>query len=140
MKNVLKIDFTKRKIIMDRLFAKLVEDTSSPEYAQLQRVRQDYPNYKVEQKHIRTNSKKKTYSGLTYDYMEGYILAHGTTAIAKEFYKMREISECQGQAYSYPVIKSWFLDKFPEIVQFGVVKEIPVVTSIKASSDAPDAA
>ena len=36
-------------------------------------------------------SGKKTYSGLTYDYMEGYILAHGTTAIAKKFYRMREI-------------------------------------------------
>ena len=140
MTNVLKIDFTKRKIIMDRLFARLAEDTSSPQYAQLQRVRQDYPDYKVEQKHIRTNSKKKTYSGLTYDYMEGYILAHGTTAIAKEFYKMREIAECQGQAYSYPVIKSWFLDKFPEIVKFGVVEEIPVVTSVITPDDTPDAA
>ena len=140
MTNVLKIDFSKRKIIMDRIFARLAEDTSSPEYAQLQRVRQDYPDYKVEQKHIRTNSKKKTYSGLTYDYMEGYILAHGTTAIAKEFYRMREIAGCQGQAHRYPVIKSWFLDKFPEIVQFGVVEEIPVTASGITPDDAPDAA
>ena len=72
--------------------------------------------------------------------MEGYILAHGTTAIAKEFYKMREIAECQGQAYSYPVIKSWFLDKFPEIVRFGVVEDIPVTTSIISPDDTPDAA
>lgn len=140
MTNVLKIDFTKRKIIMDRLFARLAEDTSSPEYAQLQRVRQDYPDYKVEQKRIRTNSKKKTYSGLTYDYMEGYILAHGTTVIAKEFYKMREISECQGQSYSYPIIKSWFLDKFPEIVQFGITEDIPVTTAFTPLDEPKDVA
>ena len=140
MTNVLKIDFTKKKIIMDRMFAKMVEDTSSDEYAQLQRVRQDYPNFKVVQKHIRKNPSKKTYSGLTYDYMEGYILAHGTTAIAKEFYRMREIAGCQGQAQRYPVIKSWFLDKFPEIVQFGVIEEVPVTTSGITPDDTPDVA
>ena len=132
MPNVLRIDFTKRKIIMDRIFAKMVEDTSSDEYDQLQRVRQDYPKFKVVQKHIRKNPSKKTYSGLTYDYMEGYILAHGTPEIAKEFFRMREISDCQGKSQRYPVIKGWFLDKFPEIVQFGVVEEIPVTTSASA--------
>ncbi len=123
MKNVLKIDFTNRKIIMDRTFARLVEDTSSPEYDHLQRVRQDYPDFRVEQRRIGKNPGKKTYCGLTYDYMEGYILAHGTPEIAKEFFHMREISECQTKAQRYPVIKGWFLDKFPEIVQFGVIKD-----------------
>ena len=140
MKNVLKIDLTNHKIIMDRLFAKLVKDTRSPEYEHLQKVRQDYPGFEVVQNHINKNSSKKTYSGLTYDYMEGYILAHGTTAIAREFYRMREIAGCQGQAHRYPVIKSWFLDKFPEIVQFGVVEEIPVTTSGITPDDTPDAA
>ncbi len=123
MTNTLKIDFTKRKIIMDRTFAKLVEDTRSPEYEHLQRVRQDYPDFTVVQNHIRTNSNKKTYAGLTYDFMEGYILAHGTNEIAREYYHMREIAECQGKAFRYPVIKSWFLDKFPEIVRFGIVED-----------------
>ena len=139
MKNVLKIDFTKRKIIMDRMFAKLVEDTSSPEYDQLQRVRQDYPDYKVEQKHIRKNPSKKTYSGLTYDYMEGYILAHGTSEIAREFFHMREISECQTKAQRYPVIKSWFLDKFPEIVQFGVIEDVETANQVTAPNESKPA-
>ena len=45
------------------------------------------------------------------------------STIAKEFYKMREIAECQGQAYSYPVIKSWFLDNYPEIVRIFRIKK-----------------
>ena len=140
MTNKLWIDFTKRKIIMDRTFAKLVEDTRSAEYAHLQRVRQDYPTFTVEQKHIRKNLNKKTYCGLTYEYMEGYILAHGTTAIAKEFFRMREISECQTKSQRYPTIKSWFLDKFPEIVQFGVVEEIPATAPVTALNETKDAA
>ena len=140
MTNKLWIDFTKRKIIMDRTFAKLVEDTRSAEYAHLQRVRQDYPTFTVEQKHIRKNPNKKTYCGLTYEYMEGYILAHGTTAIAKEFFRMREISECQTKSQRYPTIKSWFLDKFPEIVQFGVVEEIPATAPVTALNETKDAA
>ena len=129
MTNTLKIDYTKHKIIMDRTFAKLAENTSSPEYEHLQKVRRDYPDFKVEQKSIRKNPNKKTYCGLTYDYMEGYILAHGTRDTAKEFYHMREIAECQGKAFRYPVIKSWFLDKFPEIVQFGIVEDAPTANS-----------
>lgn len=42
MKNVLKVDFQKKTIIMDRTFAKNCADTRSEEYAHLQRVRADY--------------------------------------------------------------------------------------------------
>ncbi len=131
MTNVLKIDFTKRKIIMDRAFAKLAEDTHSKEYEHLQMVRLDYPDFTVVQKHIASNPSKKTYCGLTYEYMEGYILAHGTPAIAREFFRLREISECQTRAQRYPVIKSWFLDKFPEIVQFGVIEDAEISSPVK---------
>lgn len=124
MTNILRVDFTNRKIIMDRTFAKLVEDTRSPEYEHLQRVRQDYPNYTVVQNHIHKNTKKKTYKGLSYDYMEDYILKNGKIEILREYYHMREISECHGKAFRYPVVKQWFLDKFPEIMQFGIVQDI----------------
>ena len=131
MTGTLKIDFSERKIIMDRLFAKLATDTNSPEYRHLQEVRQDYSDFTVVQRHIGKNPKKKTYAGLTYDYMESYILAHGTNEIAREYYRMREIAECQGKAFRYPVIKSWFLDKFPEIVQFGVIEDAEIASPVK---------
>ena len=139
MTNTLKIDFTKRLIIMDRIFARLATDTSSPEYKHLQEVRQNYPDFTVVQRRIGKNPTKKTYAGLTYDYMEGYILAHGTNEIAKEYYHMREIAGCQGKAFRYPVIKSWFLDKFPEIVQFGIVDDasatVPSMTHVESATD-----
>ena len=143
MTNTLKINYTNYTIIMDRTFAKLAQDTRSPEYARLQEVRRDYPDFKVVQRSIRKNTNKKTYSGLTYDYMEGYIMRHGTEeqrlANLQKFAELREIAECQGKRYRYPVIKSWFLDQYPEIVRFGIEEDASIaipVTTLNGSKDA----
>lgn len=125
MKNTLTINHAARTIVMDRTFAKFAANTMSEEYAHLQQVRRDYPKYEVVQRQIKRNSSKKTYNGLTYEYMEDYIMTHGTVEAIKanlnEFHEMRLISECHGKAFRYPVIKSWFLDKYPEITKFGMV-------------------
>ena len=75
------------------------------------------------QRHIKTNDNKNTYKGLTYEYMEEYIMTHGDTdtslANLKEYSELRLISECHSKPFRYPVIKSWFLNKFPEIVNYG---------------------
>jgi len=127
MTNTLRINYTNYTIIMDRTFAKLAQDTRSPEYARLQEVRRDYPDFKVIQRSIRKNTDKKTYAGLTYDYMESYIMSHGTEekrrANLRKYAEMRNIAECQGKRYRYPVIKSWFLDEYPEIVRFGIEED-----------------
>ena len=124
MKNTLKINHTDRLIIMDRTFAKYAENTMSDEYAHLQQVRRDYPSYTVLRRQIKRNSDKKTYNGLTYEYMEDYIMTHGSPETIKknlnDYHEMRLISECHGRAFRYPVIKSWFLEKYPEIMRFGV--------------------
>lgn len=124
MKNTLKICHNNSTIVMDRTFAKLAENTMSVEYAHLQQVRRDYPTYTVIQRQIKRNSHKETYNGLTYEYMEDYIMTHGSVETIKanilEFNEMRLISKCHGKAFRYPVIKSWFLEKYPEIAKFGV--------------------
>jgi len=123
MKNILKIDHKDGVIVMDATFAKKSENTMSAEYAHLQQVRRDYPEYEVIRRTIKRNSSKKTYNGLTYEWMEDYILTHGTKEIRKanyaEFNQMILISKCHGKAYRYPVIKHWFLEKYPEIAEFG---------------------
>ena len=123
MKNTLKIDFAKEQIIMDRTFAQKVTDTSSAEYRHLQEVRRDYPDYKVVLRKIKKNPNKETYKGLTYDYMKDYILTHEddekALEVLAEFSEMRQISRCHSQAKRYPVIKNWFLEKYPEIKNFG---------------------
>ncbi len=135
MTNTLKINHANHTIVMDRTFAKNAVDTRSEEYAHLQSVRRDYPNYQVVQRHIRTNNDKKTYKGLTYDYMEDYILTHSDekTRISNfnEYNEMRIIAECHGKAFRYPVIKSWFLDKYPEIASFGMEETIVIVEDNK---------
>lgn len=124
MKNTLKINHTNSTIVMDRTFAKLAENTMSAEYAHLQQVRKDYPTYTVIQRQIKKNSNKETYNGLTYKYMEDYIMSHGSKEARKknleEFQEKILISKCHSKAFRYPVIKSWFLQKYPEIAKFGV--------------------
>ena len=132
MKNTLTINHANRTIVMDRTFAKRAMDTWTEEYAHLQAVRKDYPNYEVVQRHIRTNSNKNTYAGLTYDYMESYILTHGTeeTRVTnfKAYQEMRIIAQCQGKAFRYPKIKCWFLEQYPEIAR-------AVLESVTASAE-----
>lgn len=125
MKNTLKINHAEGKIVMDRTFAKLSEDTRSEEYAHLQAVRRDYPTYEVITKTIKPNPNKETYKGLTYEYMTNYILTHETEenalAVIREFNELRVISNCHRQGLRYPTIKRWFLNKYPAIEEFGAV-------------------
>ena len=107
MKNTLKINHANHTIVMDRTFAKFAANTFTDEYAHLQQVRRDYPNYQVVRRHIRTNNDKKTYKGLTYSYMEDYILTHGSQeeriANFNDYTEMRIIAECHGKAFRYPL-------------------------------------
>ena len=121
MKNTLKIDFNGKKIVMDRTFAKNCTNTNSDEYAQLQSVRRDYPDFTVVTKTIKRNPEKETYKGLTYEYMETYISLHGDNEIMTEYKDKLLLAKCH--SVRYPHIKKWFLEKFPEIERFGTANE-----------------
>lgn len=124
MNGFLKVEHSERQLVMSREFAKYANDTMSEEYAHLQRVRQDYPLYQVVLRKITRNNSKESYKGLTYEYMEDYILTHGTPEERKKTYdeynELRLIAECHSKAYRYPTIKRWFLNKYPEIMEFGM--------------------
>lgn len=138
MRNTLRVDHTKGLIIMDRTFAKLQQNTYSTEYTHLQQVRQDYPTYQVVQRTIKRNPEKETYKGLTYDYMLNYIITHETKetrqAVLEEFAELKLISECHAKGKRYPVIKNWFLDKYPAIKEFGIPKDETAEASTKEAS------
>ena len=137
MKNTLKLNHTERTIVMDKTFAKFAADTMSAEYAHLQQVRQDYPLYTVVQRHIRKNTKQEHYHGLTYRYMEDYIASHGSAEDRRIYDEKKLISECHSKSFRYPVIKSWFLERFPEIKTFGVPVEEETEASVEAPVEAP---
>ena len=110
-------------IEINKVFAKMAENPFSEEYAALQNLRKDYPVYKVRTREIKKNPNKENWKGLTYDYMEDYIRTHSDKATMDEFNEKRLISKCHSKAFRYPVIKKWFLEKFPEVANFGVTAE-----------------
>ena len=145
MTNYLRVDRTARQLVMDRTFAKNSALVGSREYTMLQMAKSDYPDFTERVRTIKRNPNKKTYSGLTYEYMEDYICTHETDetvhAVLDEFYEMQLISECHSKAYRYPVIKRWFLNKYPEIANYATLKPTMItepanVTKIKAVQEA----
>ena len=134
MKNVLKLNHENCTIVMDRTFAKRSENTRSEEYTHLQQVRQDYPMYEVIRRKITRNTEMEHYKGLTYEFMEDYIMTHGTAdeikANLNKYEELRLITQCHSKARRYPAIKSWFLETYPEIVKFGNKEETPKILQI----------
>ena len=125
-KSKLMVKYAEGVIEMNTTFAKMMQNPLSDEYAQLQKVRQDFPTFAVRTRQIKTNPKKDTYKGLTYEYMRDYIILHTTPekeaeAVA-EFDEMVLISKCHGKTLRYPTIKKWFLAKYPEVAKFGAVE------------------
>ena len=135
MANTLKINRTNNTIVMDRAFAKASEIVGSTEYNMLQTARHDYPTDTVVQRKIKRNPNKECYKGLTYEYMERYIISHRAEKLA-EFREMRLISECH--SVRYPKIKEWFLEEFSEVAKYGV--KIENTLSISEVEALPNAA
>lgn len=144
MTNYLKVDRANRQLVMDRTFAKNSAIVGSREYAMLQMAKADYPDFTERVRTIKRNPNKKTYAGLTYEYMEDYICTHepedNIPIVLDEFYEMRLISECHSKAFQYPVIKRWFLNKYPEIANYATLKptmyvEPGNVTQFKPTTD-----
>ena len=119
MKNYAKINHADRTIVMDRTFAKNAAIVGSREYEQLQACRKDYPEYTVVHRTIKRNAAKECYRGLTYGYMEEYIASHDDAEERRSKYdELRLLAECH--SIRYPRIKSWFLNTYPEVAEFGV--------------------
>ena len=130
-KSKVKVLHDKSAIEMNKIFAKMIENPQSDEYALLQKIRQDYPVYKVRVRQINKNPNKEFFKGLTYEYMRNYIITHpkeikkndegkDVNVLLEEFDELILISQCQAKSRRYPVIKKWFLAHHPEIAQFGM--------------------
>ena len=130
-KSAVKVKHAEQLIEMNTTFAKMIENPMSDEYALLQKLKMENPEFKVSRRKIKSNPNKDSYKGLTYEYMEDYIMTHGSSetvrANLKEFYEKRLIAECHGKAFRYPAIKRWFLEKYPEIVDHGMEKIAQII-------------
>ncbi len=126
MTNYAKVDTINRRIIMDRTFAKNAAIIGSAQYDLLQACRANYPDYEVVQRTIQKNTNQEHYRGLSYGYMQEYILNHEDSEevveVLQKFNEMRLIAACHSRGRRYPVIKQWFLDRYPEVASFGIQK------------------
>lgn len=126
-KTMLFVDFEKNLLVMNQAFAAKARNVRSEEYSLLQATRRDYPTYAVVKRRIKRNPQKETYAGLTYDYMRMYIATHEPKETVNDvmghFDNLLMISQCHCKARRYPVIKSWFLGKYPEIEGFGNARQ-----------------
>ena len=126
-KSNVKVLFAKNVIEINKIFDKERTNPLSDEYALLQKIRADYPNFTVRVRQIKKNAAKETYPGLTYEYMRDYIILHTAPedeleAVA-EFDELILISKCQAKGKRYPTIKKWFLAKYPAIAKFGMAAD-----------------
>ena len=72
----IKVNYAERKIILSSAFVKKCFTPGSVEYAQLQAVRNDYPDFALVTRKFKTNTAQEHYRGLTYDFMREYIGTH----------------------------------------------------------------
>lgn len=117
----LKIDHNKRQIVIGKDFNRKQSDIESEEYKKLCEIVQIFPKYEVVVKTIKKNPHKESYKGLTYSYMEKYIAVKGTRIDRQEYDDMRMLSKCHSKRF--PVIKQWFLKKYPEVEKYGAKEE-----------------
>lgn len=118
----MKYNFENRTIDMTKSEAKLAATRNTSQFNELIEMRKDFPDfaiYVIPTKSIKKNEKKESYRGLTYAYMEAYIKSHADASVMEEYQQQRNIAECH--SVRYPNVKKWFLAKFPEIAEFGVV-------------------
>ena len=114
-----------RTIVITKAFEKAASVFGSEEYKMLQAAKNDNPGYRVVAKSKKVSDKKSDHNkGLSYKYMEKYIVAHDdeSKSVMKEFMSLRsltpEAKELGLDSADYSDIKNWFLDKFPEISEF----------------------
>jgi hypothetical protein len=134
-KSKMKVFYAEGIIEMNTTFAKMTQNPLSDEYALLQKTRMENPTFTVRRRQIKANPKKDTYKGLTYEYMGHYISTHEpddhVDEVLVHFEELKLISQCHGKRLRYPTIKKWFLNRYPDVAQFGME---PVVADEKPAS------
>ena len=117
------INREKNEVIMTSKFSKKADDPRTEEFRLLQEVKALYPNIVIKNHTIKKNPNKECYEGLTYEYMREYISKHENAItvnkVLAELDEMIFISKCHSKGFRYPTIKKWFLEKYPNVKNYG---------------------
>ena len=121
MKGTIRLDHLNKNILITAPFARASMNPDNGEYKTLVEIRMLHPDYSVVKRNIKKNPQKESYRGLTYDYMEQYILSHDLNGdILAYFEELKKRTFCHSIRYAH--IKKWFLETFPEIDDFSCRK------------------
>ena len=115
------VDHAKKTITLTKAYAKMANVPGTKEFDELASLYKAFPDYTIKMRTATKNENKEKHNGLSVDRMEWYIVsveqdekALAEFENAKKFYK--------GMNGYYGKMKKWFLAKYPEIAQFGVVE------------------
>lgn len=128
--NPIKFNHDTEELIINRTFAKKAYIYGTEEYKLLQKARKDFPNYGIATRAgIKKNPQKEAFKGLDYDFMEQYFKYKNAPAEIWEKYEhMRLMAGCHSRRF--PIVKKWFLELYPEVKNWGKVKEeVPAADS-----------
>lgn len=119
----IRINYADHQIILSSAFEKKAFIHGTEEYKTLQSVRNDYPDFRLVTRKFKTNTKQERYRGLDYEFMHDYISSHeeNPKPVLDELDEMIGISKCHSLGKRYPTIKTWFLDRYPDIRNFIVM-------------------
>ena len=118
-----KINFTNHTITITAEFDRKLQDTTSAEYALIQKVRADFPNMQIVRKTHRTPkyyvnksgevTKRNQFRKLTYEHMEQFMsgLPENKKYLA-EYQYLRDYAS-KPQRSRYALIRKWFTMQFP---------------------------
>ena len=116
-----RFDFENKQIILSRKFEKKLSNVLGQEFKKFCELHDTFPDFCIVRKEVHITKKKEAYKGLTYGYIERYIAIKGSGADRREYDDMRLLAECHSKRF--PVIKQWFLDKYPEVKEYGAKAE-----------------
>ncbi|MBO5083132.1 MAG: hypothetical protein J6C06_11065 [Lachnospiraceae bacterium] len=106
------LNLVEGKIIITKSFLNKSSEYGSDEYNILVGLRKDFPDFKIEEKKIKTKENKKSYKGLSIEEMRRFVNTRGKKEVEK-FEKVCNIAETQKSKYA--IIKKWFLDNYKDI-------------------------
>ena len=123
MKGTIRLDHLNKNILITASFARASMNPDNCEYKKLVEIRMLHPDYSVVKRSIKRNPEKESYRGLTYAYMEHYILTHDKSGeVMKIYEELRLRALCHSIRYAH--IKKWFLEIYPEIDDFSTKKAV----------------
>ncbi len=120
------IDYPTSTIILSSAFERKAFTPGTSEYAQLMEVRHEFPDFRLNTRQFKTNTKQDRYKGLTYDYMRWYIAkveGKDAPAVLNGLESLIAISKGHSTAKRYPTVKKWFLNRYPDFAEFGMSDE-----------------